>query len=67
VARRAIDVVTSRFGIPLYARVDLVRGDDGKPCVLEVELVEPSLFLPEAPPEAVTRLVSVLTSPMVTS
>ena len=60
VARSAIDVVTSRFGVPLYARVDLVRGDDGKPCVLEVELVEPSLFLPQAPPEAVTRLVTAL-------
>jgi hypothetical protein len=29
----------------LYARVDLVPGDDGRPLVLEVELVEPSLFL----------------------
>lgn len=63
VARNAMDVVTSRFGVPLYARVDLVRGDDGKPCVLEVELVEPSLFLPQAPPEAVTRLVSALRDP----
>ena len=60
VARRAIDVVIGRFGIPLYARIDLVRGDDDKPCVLEVELVEPSLFLPQAPPEAVTRLVTAL-------
>lgn len=29
----------------LYARVDLVPGADGAPLVLEVELVEPSLFL----------------------
>lgn len=29
----------------LYARVDLVPGDDGRPVVLEVELTEPSLFL----------------------
>ena len=29
---------------PLYARVDLLLGDDG-PLVLELELVEPSLFL----------------------
>ncbi|HWG66304.1 MAG TPA: hypothetical protein VN662_02660 [Rhodanobacteraceae bacterium] len=28
----------------LYARVDLVRGDDGAPRVLELELVEPSVF-----------------------
>jgi glutathione synthase/RimK-type ligase-like ATP-grasp enzyme len=29
----------------LYARVDLVRGDDGSPLLLELELAEPSLFL----------------------
>ncbi|WP_416971824.1 ATP-grasp domain-containing protein [Streptomyces sp. 4F14] len=29
----------------LYARVDLVDGDDGRPCVMELELVEPNLFL----------------------
>lgn len=29
----------------LYARVDLVPGDDGQPVVLELELTEPSLFL----------------------
>lgn len=34
------------FAGPLaYARVDLVRGRNGAPCVLELELVEPSLFL----------------------
>jgi O-ureido-D-serine cyclo-ligase len=31
-------------GAPLYARVDLLRGVDGAPCVLELELTEPSLF-----------------------
>ncbi|MFD5287100.1 RimK family alpha-L-glutamate ligase [Streptomyces rochei] len=30
---------------PLYARVDLVDGDDGRPRVMELELVEPNLFL----------------------
>lgn len=29
---------------PLYARVDLIEADNGAPCVLELELVEPSLF-----------------------
>ncbi|MFE0330819.1 RimK family alpha-L-glutamate ligase [Streptomyces sp. NPDC058960] len=29
----------------LYARVDLVDGADGQPCVMELELVEPNLFL----------------------
>jgi glutathione synthase/RimK-type ligase-like ATP-grasp enzyme len=34
-----------RFGTLLYARIDLVEGDDGEPRVLEVEVTEPSLFL----------------------
>jgi glutathione synthase/RimK-type ligase-like ATP-grasp enzyme len=29
----------------LYARVDLIDGDDGEPLVSELELIEPSLFL----------------------
>jgi len=34
------------FETPLYARVDLIRDQDGEPVVLELELVEPSLFFP---------------------
>ena len=37
------------FGPLLYARVDLIRADDGSPCVLELELTEPSLFLAHGP------------------
>jgi hypothetical protein len=33
----------------LYARVDLLPGPDGRPLLLELELVEPSLFLGEQP------------------
>lgn len=33
----------------LYARVDLVGGADGAPVLMELELVEPSLFLAHAP------------------
>lgn len=29
---------------PAYARVDAVRGPSGRPCVMELELVEPELF-----------------------
>jgi O-ureido-D-serine cyclo-ligase len=36
------------FGLPLYARVDLIRDDHGAPCLLEVELTEPSLFFAHA-------------------
>lgn len=31
--------------VPLYARVDLVTGLDGKPCLIELELIEPNLYL----------------------
>ncbi len=31
-----------------YARVDVIDGNEGLPVVLEVELVEPSLFLSAA-------------------
>ncbi len=41
----------------LYARVDLVRDADGTPCVMELELIEPSLFLAQHPP-ALARLVA---------
>jgi glutathione synthase/RimK-type ligase-like ATP-grasp enzyme len=33
------------FGALLYARVDLIRAADGSPCLLELELTEPSVFL----------------------
>ena len=36
------------FGTPLYARVDLIRDDAGAPCVLELEMAEPSLFFVHA-------------------
>ena len=48
VADAAVAVAAQRFGTPTCARVDLVEGDDGDPLVLELELVEPSLFLAEA-------------------
>jgi hypothetical protein len=44
----------------LYARIDLVADPAGRPVVLEVELTEPNLFLPQAPPEALPRLVRVV-------
>ncbi|MFE7892234.1 RimK family alpha-L-glutamate ligase [Streptomyces sp. NPDC057412] len=44
VAERALAAVPDAAGL-LYARVDLVDGDDGRPQVMELELVEPNLFL----------------------
>jgi glutathione synthase/RimK-type ligase-like ATP-grasp enzyme len=61
VAQAAVDAVAARFGVPAYARVDLVRAGDGGHLVLEVELIEPSLFLPQAGPDAPARLAAALT------
>ncbi|EKX67420.1 ATP-grasp domain-containing protein [Streptomyces ipomoeae] len=44
VAERALAAVPGSAEL-LYARVDLVTGEDGQPCVMELELVEPNLFL----------------------
>lgn len=38
--------------LPLYARVDLVEGLDGVPCLIELELIEPNLYLGSHPPAA---------------
>lgn len=58
VAEAAMAVVRQRLGAPAYGRVDLVRDDDGRFCVLEVELVEPSLFLRYADAAAMSRFVA---------
>jgi glutathione synthase/RimK-type ligase-like ATP-grasp enzyme len=62
-ARRLAEIVmgavTGRFGPTAYARVDLVDDEQGRPRVLEVELVEPSLFLATAEGSA-QRLADVL-------
>jgi hypothetical protein len=45
----------------LYARVDLIRDRAGAPHVLELELIEPSLFFAHAPGSAerfATKIVS---------
>jgi glutathione synthase/RimK-type ligase-like ATP-grasp enzyme len=44
-ADAALDAIPWPRSTLLYARVDLVRGDDGAPLLLELELAEPSLFL----------------------
>jgi hypothetical protein len=43
----------------LYGRVDLARDDAGKPMVMELELVEPSLFFTRGPGSA-DRFVAAL-------
>ncbi len=51
-AERVHAYVEERFGRQLYARVDVLRDAGGRPAVLELELVEPSLFLDYAPGSA---------------
>jgi glutathione synthase/RimK-type ligase-like ATP-grasp enzyme len=47
------------FAPPLYARIDMIRADDGTPMLLELEMTEPSLFFAHAPDSAdrLARLV----------
>lgn len=52
IARAVVDHVTGALGTPLYARVDCVRLGDGTTAILEVELIEPALFLDLAPGSA---------------
>lgn len=62
VAVAALEAAASHLGLDrplLYGRVDLVRGNDGKPVVLEMEICEPSLNLPFAEGSAL-RLVKAL-------
>ncbi|WP_055489887.1 RimK family alpha-L-glutamate ligase [Streptomyces sp. TP-A0356] len=58
VAERALAAVP-HTGELLYARVDLVDGEDGRPCVMELELVEPNLFL-GLHPGSVPRVVKTI-------
>ena len=52
--------VADRFGAPpLYARVDMVVGDDGNPVLMELEAVEPYLYLAESP-GALDRVVDAI-------
>jgi glutathione synthase/RimK-type ligase-like ATP-grasp enzyme len=56
-AQQVFHAVPGLVGVPaapLYARIDLVHDGAGRPVVLEVELTEPSLFLPQAPEAAAT-------------
>jgi hypothetical protein len=56
VGERVMGFVADRFGVPVYARVDLLPG----PAVIEVELVEPSLYLGWGPdsPERIAAAIA---------
>jgi len=48
-ARQAVAAAPGPTAPLLYARVDVARGDDGAPVVMELELIEPSLFFLQSP------------------
>jgi hypothetical protein len=48
-ANRVLSEVSERFGAPLYARVDLLSGPEGRPVLLELEVIEPALYLADSP------------------
>jgi hypothetical protein len=39
------DEIAMRFGTPLYARVDMIPGPAGDPVLLELEAIEPNLYM----------------------
>ena len=47
-AEGVIAEVSARFGQPLYARVDLLADEQGEPLLLELEAVEPNLYMAHA-------------------
>jgi hypothetical protein len=59
VAQAALGVAQDLLGPTTYARVDLVTDDDGAPVVLELELLDPALFL-DTDPAAASRFAHVL-------
>jgi len=40
--------ITARFGVPTYARVDVIADSEGQPVLSELELIEPALHLRHA-------------------
>jgi glutathione synthase/RimK-type ligase-like ATP-grasp enzyme len=58
-AQAALAVAHELLGQTTYARVDLLANDDGTPVVLELELLDPALFL-DTDPAAASRFAYVL-------
>jgi glutathione synthase/RimK-type ligase-like ATP-grasp enzyme len=61
-ARATLARLGEEVGPTTYARVDLLRSSHGEPLILELELIEPSLFLDHFP-AAADRLVALLGEP----
>jgi hypothetical protein len=60
-AERVLHAAKAHSHGPLaYARVDMARGADGQPLLMELEIVEPSLYLDRAPDRATALVDAVL-------
>ena len=57
---RGLQALAALSSVPLYARADFVRNDEGDHLVMELELIEPSLYLRTDPqaPERFARAVN---------
>jgi hypothetical protein len=51
-AQRVHAELASRFSLPLFVRVDMVPGPDGSPLLIELEAIEPMLYLDLIPGSA---------------
>ena len=58
-AQAAHAEIAARFGSPLYMRVDIVEGPDGEPVVIELEMIEPNLYMDLVPgaPERLAQAI----------
>lgn len=61
-ARDVHDEISARFGRPLFVRVDMVPGPDGMPVVIELEAIEPCLYLDLAPGAAARFAAAIASS-----
>jgi hypothetical protein len=61
-AAEVMAAVTARFEPPLYARVDIAADADGRPVLMELEAIEPNLYLATAPGAAERLARAVLDS-----
>ena len=59
--------VTAAVGEPpMYARIDVAPGPEGEPVLMELELIEPSLYFPQSP-EALARFVTAISARLAAS
>jgi hypothetical protein len=60
-AAQVMSSLPSHVDPPLYARIDVVPGPDGRPLLIELELTEPSLFFEHAPGSAARFAAAIAT------